>query len=227
MQGFKVKKENIVVEIAGIRAEKKSSENLRSLDDEKGMASESEAVPVIEGGSKTAKELLIIDVSDISALLNDAVWNFEQTYLPYLKGKGKSNVKLSEGSIRLTFELRRRKVQVEDSAPVDGEPQTEWEPVLCLNNRTCSIGEVDLILQGEGKVTWILNKLAHIFKAPLRDYVVRTIINVLTNRSGVLLEKLNENLGRYWGLIMKTAKISMVSLSVKSFSLMYSFLDLS
>jgi DUF1009 family protein len=79
MQGFKVKKESIVVEIAGIRAEKKSSEHLPSLEDKK----------VIEGGSKTAKELLTIDVSDISALLNDAVWSFEQTYLPYLKGKGK------------------------------------------------------------------------------------------------------------------------------------------
>ena len=104
-----------------------------------------------------AAELLIIDVRRISAVLDDTEWSFEQTYMPYLKGQGKADVRLSDGAIRLQFELRKHKV-------VKEEGKVEWEPVLCLHDRSCSIDEVELKMQGEGRLTWLVNKAASIFK---------------------------------------------------------------
>ena len=145
-----------------------------------------------------ASELLIIDIKNISATLNDAIWSFEQTYMPYLKGSGKANTRLWDGAIRLKFELRRR--QTEDS---------KWGPVLCLNDRTCSIGGVELVIQGESRIAWVANKLASYLKNPLRDYVVKVIIDVLTNNSGWLLDTLNSNLSPYWDFVMRTADLEL------------------
>ena len=138
------------------------------------------------GGGKKVKatELLIIDIQKISAVFNDAVWSFEQTYLPYLKGNGKVDVKMADGAIRLVFELRRRR---KDGSipPKDGKYiADEWEPVLCLHKRSCSIGSVDLTMQGGGRLAWVVNKLAAVFKGALRDYVVRAILNILSDKSG-------------------------------------------
>ena len=239
MEGFQVKKEDITVEIAGMRATKKSKRAATEeegkhepvfLDLEAERAKEEKAaaaaaaaeddksvdsldldIPEIEQEIK-ATELLIVDVKQISAVLDDAVWSFEQTYMPYLKGSGKANVKFADGSIRLQFELRKRRKVSEDDDEEE-EATGEWEPVLCLHDRSCSIQEVDLQLQGEGRLTWIVNKLAVIFKNPLRDYVVRTIVNILSTKSGYILEKLNENLAPYWGLIMRSTGLKLVSIT--------------
>ena len=210
MEGFKVKKENIVVEVAGMRATKKyigpqisvvdesfdresdagasekPSENEESADQSTQPHSpssvESSHSHIIEietrskAGSVKATELLIIDVREISAAFNDAVWRFEQTYLPYLKGNGQLDVKMSDGAIRLVFELRRRRKS--------GESGEEWEPVLCLHDRFCSIGSVELTMQGSSRIAWVVNKVASVFKGLLRDYVVRTILHILTDKSG-------------------------------------------
>jgi hypothetical protein len=177
MEGFRVRKEDISLVLAGIQATSKKKRNpatsgARSVS---GLfpADSTSTLPTIAStasfdsqdlvetdsfGAVKATELLIIDVQHISAVLDDTVWSFEQTYMPYLKGSGAASVKLSDGSIRLQFELRRRrKPKLEGSV-------SEWEPVLCLHDRSCSIGEVDLVLQGQGRWTWILNKLASIFK---------------------------------------------------------------
>jgi hypothetical protein len=220
MEGFKVKKENIVVEVAGMRATKRNKqrkgpkiEAVEGSDTLKDVASveSEEAVEFASGNSparsrtasddsassdfldvqsaagKTggvkATELLIIDVREVSALFNDAVWRFEQTYLPYLKGDGKFDVDMSDGAIRLAFELRRR--PKDGVHPVPGEfDASQWEPVLCLHDRSCSIGSVELKMQGESRIAWVVNKAASMFKGLLRDYVVRTILSIITDRSG-------------------------------------------
>jgi hypothetical protein len=229
MQGFwlKVRKEDIQIELAGMRAtrrhesstdEKKQSESPGAGGSESGESDETSirnlasfdsfdsAMQVEElQGKVKATEVLIIDIKGISAILDDAAWSFEQTYLPYLKGKGLANVKLSDGAIRLKFELRRRR-----KATTDGNPE-EWEPVLSLNDRTCTISDVDISLQGEGTVTWIVNKLATVFKGPLRDFVVNTILRMLTSESGWILARLNTDLAPYWDLILSSAKLNMVS----------------
>ena len=207
MEGFRVRKEDIQIELAGMRASRKSRSSIDSefsgIDSiaSPDSSDSSEILEVQESQAEVkATELLIIDISNISTILENAIWSFEQTYMPYLKGDGQANVKMTGGAIRLQFELRRRRSPDKD----------KWEPVLCLHDRSCSIAEVELSLQGEGRLTWVLNKLAGIFKGPLRDYVVRTIVRVLTNRSGWILRRLNDILSPYWDLILRTAKLNMV-----------------
>ena len=195
------KKENIHLQLAGIRATKTSKQDTET---EEGAVPRTESLEMtqVQNGVK-ASELLIIEVDHISAILDDCMWSFEQTYLPYLKGDGKTNVSMADGRTRLQFELRKKKNE-------DGT----FEPVLCLNDRSCSIDSVDLTMQGEGKIAWIVNKLASIFKGPLRDYVVKTIVNILSNKSGIILERLNHILSPYWDIIMKTAKLNLVRISI-------------
>jgi hypothetical protein len=188
MAGFKVKKEDITIEIAGIRA---------------ALAQEATTARAVK-----ASELLVIDIRNISATLDDAVWSFEQTYMPYLKGSGKANTRLWDGAIRLKFELRRRIAKTAID-PATGQKVPTWEPVLCLNDRSCSIGGVELTVQGEGRITWVANKLASLLGTRLRDYVVNVIINALTNNIGRLIDMLNSNLCNYWDLIMRTAKLEL------------------
>jgi hypothetical protein len=253
MQGFKVKKENIVVEIAGMRATsdhvkrkstdaptisamKKAVKDMpkeatagtplsapdsgssllddESNDDEDFKEADLEITNTINIGNVKATELLIIDIQDIAAVLDGATWSFEQTYFPYLKGAGKSDVRLVNGAVRLQFELRKRKrkIQVSRVGGDDGETEEKeiWEPVLCLHDRSCTIGEVFVSLQGEGKIAWLLNKLSDFFKGPVGTFVARQIVAVLSNKSGVILEKLNTILSPYWDLILSTAGLKMV-----------------
>jgi len=197
MAGFKVQKEDIHIEIAGIRA--------ATTKDADGNAALSQSKAV------KASELLIIDIKNISATLDDAVWSFEQTYMPYLKGSGKANTKLWDGAIRMKFELRRR-IASESDDPVTGEKRTVWEPVLCLNDRFCSIGGIDLLIQGGTRLAWAANKLASLLKNPLRDYVVSVIITVIKNNSAWLVDTLNQSLSPYWDFILRTADIELESL---------------
>ena len=221
MEGFKVRKEDIHIELAGMRATRRASSFSAPL-----IKTSSSGSGVSEGvdsfdvesshGTVKATELLIIEIRNISAILENAKWGFEQTYMPYLKGDGMANVSLSGGAIRLQFELRKRRK--DDSV----SKHVLWEPVLCLHDRNCSISDVELTLQGHGKLNWILNKLASIFKGPLREYVVRTIVNVLTSRSGWILERLNAVLGPYWDMILRTAQLNMVSTRLKPNNIYFS-----
>lgn len=195
MAGFKVKKEDIHIEIAGIRASTTEDMNGDTVQPSKAVK---------------ASELLIIDIKNISATLDDAFWSFEQTYMPYLKGSGKANTKLWDGAIRLKFELRRRIADAGDDA--DDEKDAKWEPVLCLNDRFCSIGGIELLIQGESRLAWAANKLASLLKNPLRDYVVSVIITALKNNSGWLIDTLNQSLSPYWDFVLRTAGLELKSL---------------
>jgi len=236
MEGFKVKKEDIIVEIAGIRASKTDAKETSSEDcspntlnlDSKGdillenesandrvSKIESVADPLVSDGDRpvNSTELLIIDIRNISAIMENVIWNFEQTYFPYLKGNGTAYAELFDGSIRLNFELRRRRVTVSNDSSNDSTTEDSWEPVLCLHERLCEIDEVNLRLEGGGKVTWFLNKLATYFKGALRTYVVRSILSMIGNQSGVLLQMLNESLKDYWSIILRTASLSLDDLA--------------
>ncbi len=193
MQGFKIRKENIAVEIAGIKAAQQSSSSTTIVPDP-------QTGNDVSMRNVKSTDILIIDVRNISALFENALWKFEKTSFPFVKTNGSANVNLSDGTIRLEFELRKKRV--------DNKP---WEPVLCLHNRLCSIGEIDLTIYGAKGLSWVVNKLATIFKGPLRNYVVKVILDVLTNRSGWLLQNLNGILAPHWDLILKTTGMNMVS----------------
>ncbi|GKY95110.1 hypothetical protein MPSEU_000474900 [Mayamaea pseudoterrestris] len=197
MKGFKVKKEDIHIELAGMNATRIRRTNSANL------SSPNKNGKVESHGRVKSTEVLIIDIQNISAVLEDAQWNFEQTYMPYLKAHGLANIRFHGGAIRLQFELRRQRT--ESNPPI-------WEPVLCLHDRQCTISEVDLTLQGESRLAWILNKAASVFKGPLRDYIVRTVSYMLVSQSGWILQRMNSLLSAHWGLILQTAGLKMSDL---------------
>jgi len=187
MHGFKLKKEDIMVEIAGIRA---AGQN-HSLTDE--------SSHFVQRKVK-ASDILVLDVRNISAMFDNALWAFEQTYMPYLKGSGRANIKVSEGQIRLEFELKKRKRNSSEDKP--------WEPVLCLKTRYCTIDQLSISFEGASRLAWVANKLAKMLKKPLRDYVVKIIVELLGTRSGWLLESLNGILSAHWDIIIKTTGLN-------------------
>ena len=230
MEGFKVRKENILVEIAGMHATKKAKKSvqieeidpnapawLNSTSNEENSRPELSIAQSFDSmdydtsvdANKVvnATELLIIDVSEISAIMNDVNWSFEQTYMPYLKGSGKFDVSMSGGAIRLVFELRKRRKESQNDEVV-------WEPVLCLHDRLCSIGSVDFNMQGGSRLAWVINKVASVFKNLLRDYVVKTIMQILADKSGMILSKLNQGLSPFWDVLLRTAKLELSDLEV-------------
>jgi len=236
MEGFEVKKENIIVEIAGMRATKKPKKTSPTIEEiEKESSSDAPSwlqsdadvvssrtrfstqdssdsmefdTTVDENVVVNAAELLTIDVSEISAIMNDVNWSFEQTYMPYLKGSGKFDVKMAGGAIRLVFELRRRPKKENTKDDV------QWEPVLCLHDRSCSIGSVEFNMQGGSRMAWVINKVASVFKGLLRDYVVRTILRIITEKSGWILSKLNQGLSPFWDVLLRTAKLKLKDLDL-------------
>jgi len=226
MEGFKVAKENILVEVAGMRATKKSN-SIDESDTESQEGAQSTREPKLrnagtsmdfdthydENAVVNATELLIIDVKQISAIFNDAMWGFEQTYMPYLKGNGKFDVKMAGGGIRLSFELRKRLKEGVEEGQIEYKPG-DWEPVLCLHDRQCTIGSVDFSMQGGSKLAWVINKVASVFKGLLRDYVVKAILQIISNRSGWILSKLNEGLSPFWDVLLRTAKLELDELEV-------------
>lgn len=203
MEGFKVRKEDILVEILGqnITANDDGLE-LRSKLDNVSEAID-DAVPDVQDSlTEKSSGLLVIDVRNISAVLEDAVWSFEQTYFPYFKGDGKAFVQLWEGSIRLQFDLRKKRV-------TDDE-ENKWEPVLCLHEHLVCIREIELRLIGEGRIVWMLNKIAAMLKGPLSTFVMKSVRSALGNSSGLLLERLNDTLGTYWPFLLNMAGLKLV-----------------
>ena len=193
MHGFHLLKEDIMVEIAGIRAAGNNDPNGNT--------------DIVQRDVK-AVDILVLDIRNVSAVFENALWSFEQTYMPYLKGNGLAHIGLSDGNIRLEFELKKRLKNSEKSG--------EWEPVLCLNKRTCSIGNLKISFEGEGRLSWVANKLAKLLKNPLRDYVVRILLDLLGNKSGWLLENLNGILSAHWDIILKTTNLDIVRIDFVS-----------
>ncbi|KAL3944701.1 MAG: hypothetical protein SGBAC_001216 [Bacillariaceae sp.] len=226
MEGFKVTKENILVEVAGMRATKKAG-GVKDSDVESSQGGQTTTDPNLGHGSSSmdldthldentivnATELLIIDVNQVSAIFNHAMWGFEQTYMPYLKGNGKFDVKMSGGAIRLSFELRKRLKEGIEEGQDEYKPE-DWEPVLCLHDRQCTIGSVEFSMQGGSKLAWVINKVAAVFKGLLRDYVVKAILQIISNRSGWILSKLNEGLSPFWDVLLRTAKLELSELEI-------------
>ena len=129
-----------------------------------------------------------------------------------IKREGAATARMSRGCIRLVFELRKRKKPSSSDSII-------WEPILCLHDRECSIDEVELVFEGDGGLTWVINKLTSLFKTSLRDYVVRSVLDILSESSGWLLENLNQIMRNYWEIVLKVSGLSLVRIISKIFQL--------
>lgn len=123
-----------------------------------------------------------------------------------IKREGAATARMSRGCIRLVFELRKAR------KPSSVDP-LQWEPILCLHDRECTIDEVDLVFEGDGGLTWVVNKITSLFKTSLRDYVVRSVLDILSEKSAWLLENLNKIMRNYWEIVLKVAGLSLVRIS--------------
>lgn len=63
-------------------------------------------------------------------------------------------------------------------------------------------------------MAWVINKVAAVFKGLLRDYVVRTILRIITEKSGWILSKLNQGLSPFWDVLLRTAKLELGDLEI-------------
>ncbi|GMH98574.1 hypothetical protein TrVE_jg8446 [Triparma verrucosa] len=222
MEAFKLRKEDIDVQIAGISTNAYAASNNASADhasladsastdiqiDEEGAVEHAQPIGVGEGVPAT--ELLVIKVDNIQASLEDIKWSFGQTYFPHMKGAGSADAKIENAHLLLKFELRKKLCKEAPSSDFD-EPK--YEPVLCLHDRQCTMESISLNLKGDG-LSWLYNMLASLFKGLLKEYVIKTVLEAITNSSGYLLETLNSNLSQYWPLIMRMGKLNIEELLI-------------
>lgn len=159
-----------------------------------------------------ATELLVIRVDNIQAKLEGIKWSFGQTYFPHMKGAGEADATIENAHLLLKFELRKKPAAKAGSSSNFKEAE-EWEPVLCLHDRHCSIESVSMQIKGDS-LSWLYNMMASLFKGLLKDYVVKTVLEAITNSSGYLLETLNTNLEQYWALILNMSKLSVDELLI-------------
>ena len=229
MNGFMIKKEDIDVQIAGIStnayANSKTPPTLTpnvsftskemnpseiplppssSQESSSSFPSASAVPPAPPSIETNLKELLVIRVSNIQARLEDIKWSFEQTYFPHMKGKGTANAVVVNASLLLKFELRKKR---KDPSAASITSTTSFEPVLCLNDRDCTIERMKVDIKGDS-LSWLYNMLASLFKNLLKEYVTKTVVEAISDSSGYLLETLNENLAMYWPLILKMSDFS-------------------
>ena len=243
LDGFKLQKEDIDVQIAGISAnayaEKKrasasstgdslrsSSESPSSISPSSSPSGESTPQPPqspAELPDVKSNELLVIRVDNIQAQLEGIKWSFEQTYFPHMNGEGMADASVGNAHLLLKFELRKKKKKKADNTDSTILPTSTsssslsssfaplssatHEPVLCLNERSCTIESMNLNLKGDS-MSWLYNMLASLFKNLLKEYVVKTVMEALSNSSGYLLETLNSTLSVHWPLLLKMSKLS-------------------
>ena len=214
LRGFQVNKKFVSVSIAGVLATGQTEdEEFKSGNSSK---SKSSSRSIGRNGSLDEKvnvqEILVLKIGNISATLEDVLWNIEQTFFPHYKGCGHADAKCLGADIVMKFELRKRKEDTKSS-----EGLSEYSPVLCLHEHSCSISEVKVKMRGDS-LSWLLNILSSLFKGLLKDYVVATVLESIENSSGTLLETLNNVLRPHWPIIMKMAKLKIDDLKVMSSS---------
>merc|ERR1719506_231469 len=152
MEAFKIRKEDIDVQIAGISTNAYATSSPHPS-----------TPPLPEGEEPTvlATELLVIRVDNIQASLEGIKWSFGQTYFPHLKGAGEANATIENAHLLLKFELRKKPAVSSPSS--NFQDAAEFEPVLCLDDRQCSIEAVSLQLKGDS-LSWLYNMMASLFK---------------------------------------------------------------
>ena len=218
LRGFQVNKKFVSVSIAGVLATGQTEdEEFKSGNSSKSKSSSrSRSRSIGRNGSLDEKvnvqEILVLKIGNISATLEDVLWNIEQTFFPHYKGCGHADAKCLGADIVMKFELRKRKEDTKSS-----EGLSEYSPVLCLHEHSCSISEVKVKMRGDS-LSWLLNILSSLFKGLLKDYVVATVLESIENSSGTLLETLNNVLRPHWPIIMKMAKLKIDDLKVMSSS---------
>jgi len=115
---------------------------------------------------------------------------------PTSQGEGLADAKILQGQIRLTFQLKRRRLAPQEE---DGEGGKEGgregareEPVILLASSQVQLGRLDLRFQDvKGGLGWLYNLLASLFASSVKTYVLSTLLDLLDDHMTALLALLN------------------------------------
>ena len=225
LRGFQVRKEDVAVKIAGVMATGAGAGAGAYYNDTSSVSSESNSVNSNSDHTPLARppqpspppsrdtkiditEILVVEVKNITAVLDNVKWTFEQTFFPHMKAAGSADAKCFGASLVLKFELRKK-----PTPSSSGTSLSAFSPILCLHEHSCSIDDVKVKIKGDS-LSWLLNILSSMFKSVLKDYVVASVIEAIQNSSGTLLEMLNGQLHDHWPMVLKLAKLTTEELMV-------------
>ena len=84
-----------------------------------------------------------------------------------------------------------------------GQPGTSliWEPVLILGNCDIQIEMLELRMAATGSMAWVYNLLAGLFRDQIREYVIASLGDTITENAEALLSAINGFVRNSWPVI--------------------------
>ena len=92
-----------------------------------------------------------------------------------------------------------------------GDEALAWEPVLIMTSQDINIENLSLKID-DSSLAWLYNLLASVFEGIIRDYVCKSLKEMLTNRCSTLLGLVNSTAVNYWPVIQGILKVDILKL---------------
>jgi hypothetical protein len=92
-----------------------------------------------------------------------------------------------------------------------GEEAVGWEPVLIMTSQNINIENLSLKID-DSSLAWLYNLLASVFEGIIRDYVCKSLQDMLTTRCSTLLGLVNSTAVNYWPVIQGILKVDILKL---------------
>ena len=99
----------------------------------------------------------------------------------------------------------------ESDASLWGDEALGWEPVLIMSSQTIQIQNLSLKID-DSSLAWLYNLLASVFEGIIRDYVCKSLQDMLTTRCSTLLGLVNSTAVNYWPVIRGILKVDISNL---------------
>ena len=148
-------------------------------------------IPVDRAHCSKRSSLLRVSVRDVSAVLNDVSWSYEQSYFPFWSDAGLVNAEVRDLSIDIECGLRRAR-NVEDAAAYQ----------LCIENDSFEVGDVSFEFH-ESVASVVYNAAASILVHNLREHIIEMIVGSLRQRILSALPEISRELENHWPLILQ------------------------
>jgi hypothetical protein len=92
-----------------------------------------------------------------------------------------------------------------------GEEALSWEPVLIMTSQDIKIQTLSLKID-DSSLAWLYNLLASVFEGIIRDYVCKSLKEMLVTRCSTLLGLVNSTAVNYWPVIQGILKVDILKL---------------
>jgi hypothetical protein len=134
-----------------------------------------------------AGEVLHVEVREISALVPQLSWSYQQLRLPRLHGEGRADAALADGVVTLGFGLVPSRVVVAGRAV----------PQLTLRSSSVRLAGVELAFDGS-YFSWLYNVLSYLLQDAITTSLEASMAKALEAQCGKLLAKLNREMEGQW-----------------------------